>query len=679
MGETRTIIMRPESFLNTLILSLSVSTVLITLISYLIYKVRQFPQGNRKAEATKKEGVYFRRHIPGEVLDPAVVAEEKIQISRFERFNNLPTYFGIVVLVVFCSLIFKDFLGHYYDRWMRGSEVARLEKLRNQGLFKLYDFNPGFPLPSFKETIPENLKVYVADKALLLAKKKIAILTWSNFHPVDKDKQARAHAGWMAFLKRSGLDVFEVNSEEVSGLEADVYIIPQAKTLSTARRAVLDSLIEHKKGVILTGACGHLDEKGALQKVSYCGKKFDLTFSELTRKLSHPSIFSASRVPGWIIPPGFQIDWVPEEQDLVAVTKLKDAASFESDFKGNIVLENGESIVRMMFKTEGESRLAWLALEPHALQDKKPEEIFYGEAGLLETLTWASGDPTVEVSTWKQGKPSAAVVSVDAEDKIEGANTLWKIYQKAGLPVTFFVVSDQMQNDDSLMKITEPNVEIASHSRDHKIFADMDLDLQFNNIQDSRMSLEEKSGKPVRGFHPPEERFNEKTLNAIFQNRLDYLVGDQRIPRLAPLMLEELVYFPRVNVDDVWISRNKQLISNQDILNHIKSEFLRTQHLGGLYYLNTHSQIMGQGHFPEVVTEAANLLKSSQSKVWLATFAELSDWWRQRSQLSVRVTSEGVKIKNHSQKPLKDMVIFLKGKPVTLSPLKSGEELSLQY
>ena len=157
--------MRTENFLNTLILSLSVSTVLITLLSYLIYKLKQFPKSqDQSVQPRKKEGVFFRRHIPGEVVARENESQKTAVPSKLARFNTMPWYFGILALIIFCSIFFKDIFGTSYSRWVRKKEVSELEALRASGLLKSYDFDPSIKSESPTEAIPETYRSWVDQK-----------------------------------------------------------------------------------------------------------------------------------------------------------------------------------------------------------------------------------------------------------------------------------------------------------------------------------------------------------------------------------------------------------------------------------------------------------------------------------------------------------------------------------
>jgi len=662
--------MKIENLLNTLILSLSVSTVLITLLSYFIYKIRQFPKkGATAAAVRKKEGVFFRRHIPVEVV---LEVEEKTapeQKNFFSKMNTLPFYFFFVLLVVFSSLVFKDFFSTRYAQWSRAQDVKHLHDLREKGLFKMYDLDLELKDEEFAEVIPAMEKKLVDSKLALLKTKKIALVSWSNNQKHNATHASRAQAGWESFFKSFGLTYTVVSDLAVGSF--DLFIIPQMKSLSETQRAFIAGLEKSKTPFLMTGPCGALDGTGAPAKEMFCEKILKTSFlRETSKSTSRPSLFPLSTTPGWSVPPGHLTNWFPEDEEFTVVAESGEASIVEAQFNGKPRVHQQGKVVRALFK----DRHGWLALEPHSIAAMKGADKFYGDSVLIETLSWLAGVPRVQVAPWKDGKRWTFAVSVDSEDKIEGSFELWERLDNHAVPATFFVVSDQLQNDDRLMKVDSPKFEIGSHSKDHMIHTEKDLSAQFLNMQDSRLTLEELSGQPVVGFHPPEERFDETTVNAIAQNRFSYFSGDQRIYRMAPLFVPgNLLYLPRVFMDDVLIKRNRQLITNDDILLALRKDYLQAADYGGLHYFNVHSQIMGQSFYLDVFDAFMEEI-SKQPDVWVANLGEINTWWRQRNALEVTLSASGVKVRNTSAAQLVGLVVYMNGKKVALDPIDAGAE-----
>src|SRR5690349_20555581 len=98
-----------NQIINSLVLALSLATIIITLISYLIYKIKQLPQTFQKQSSqSKMEGVFFRKYNP--FLSSEVSASETSMSNRsriwlriqnkFQKYKTVPVFFGVMSLVI---------------------------------------------------------------------------------------------------------------------------------------------------------------------------------------------------------------------------------------------------------------------------------------------------------------------------------------------------------------------------------------------------------------------------------------------------------------------------------------------------------------------------------------------------------------------------------------------------
>jgi peptidoglycan/xylan/chitin deacetylase (PgdA/CDA1 family) len=89
---------------------------------------------------------------------------------------------------------------------------------------------------------------------------------------------------------------------------------------------------------------------------------------------------------------------------------------------------------------------------------------------------------------------------ISEEEQIAVSNTgiqrLTKLLSKYNIPATFFTTSFYASKNKELIKNLSASHEIASHSKNHSSFKDSDL-------PDSKMELEQITGKSVNGFRMP--------------------------------------------------------------------------------------------------------------------------------------------------------------------------------
>jgi hypothetical protein len=114
------------------------------------------------------------------------------------------------------------------------------------------------------------------------------------------------------------------------------------------------------------------------------------------------------------------------------------------------------------------------------------EQHFYADLVIASSLNWCAHRLQTTIAHWPKGTPSSVVLSVDSEDKFEGALELSSIFQGLHLPATFFIVTNELKKDPTLVTTPDPAIEFASHTVDHTNLEGETLDSQFSQIQRAR-------------------------------------------------------------------------------------------------------------------------------------------------------------------------------------------------
>jgi peptidoglycan/xylan/chitin deacetylase (PgdA/CDA1 family) len=332
------------------------------------------------------------------------------------------------------------------------------------------------------------------------------------------------------------------------------------------------------------------------------------------------------------------LSWSPLDNSHRAEGVAGTSSAYEAANNGDI----GKFYTRAQFRThaEGKSRTAWLAVDPISLPSDEGSQEFYRKVALSSVLVWASGAPVARVSTWKGGAASAAVISVDAEDQFKNSARFANSLKSARFPSTFFSVSNLFQTYPELVIEAGKDIEFASHSENHKPFRDQDMELQFERIQASRLEIESITEKRVAGFRPPEEKYDEATIQAVIQNRIEFFFGDQKFFRFTPLWVgtHDLLFVPRTASDDYALCYLKGLRSNSEIAQAALAEFKKTHRLNGGYFFNAHTQIFGLPKFHDAFVRLLAGINDEKG-VWKTSFSSLRHWWQDRTALEVRLSS----------------------------------------
>lgn len=639
-----------EKVLNTLILTLSVTTVLVTLISYLIYKVKQVPHRKVNESKRKTEGVFFKRFSPDESEEKTELVEEQKEVHPWlAKINTMPGYFAILATVIFLALILKNTGQGLLKNWEVYKRNEKVTALKEKNLLNMFEVDLFIESPSFKEFFPPSVLLNRDYKLAELRKKKIAVINHNVLNKPNKGLQQMAVDAWKSFLKKHQISYQEL--KEYSGLtQYDVVVIPQEVELNTKDEEYLLRRVEDSN-LLFTGP---VNSKGKSDKLN---KEIGLELIGNENSDRYvPSVLNGLSSLDHNMPAGFLIDQAPIDPTYLVKQTGKDLI-LSGSHTGP--LKEGEVYSRGFRRKMSEAKIVWTHLDPLDITNVSASQSFYQEEFFLNQLCWLGSIPIITPNRWQGRYQVAMTLSIDSEDEIEGSYEFSKFLSREKIPATFFIVSDMLRGDSRLTDQDEPFFEMASHTTDHEIITDHELNVQFDKIQNSRLAIEEAWGEKVKGFHPPEERFNKASINALLQNKMDYLVGDQRDVRLQPFFLvdQSLVYFTRMAKDDIFMEKDRRLVIAEHFFDVMKRDLEVAKNLGGYYYLNLHSQIIGK----KIPYDSIEKLMDgvNRDEVWLTTMGNIALWWKERAKLNVLIGDKEIKIQNGNNHQVKDACFIL--------------------
>ncbi len=612
--------------LNLVILTLTATTILLTLVSFLLYKMRQLPGiQSRKDGALKITGVFFTRYVPQRAPRlrdiPVVVFNTPVENGAHGASKILPRgvvgFFAVLGSVVFAALLVGGYLQRISLSGIR-PRVADYKELRKMGLLQTFDYARMGESGLLEETLSSHQRSRERNLVEALSKRTIFLFT---------PECDRSRSPWKESLKRSGVP-FRSVTRVSSARSGTLLIAPRIWTLSAGQLSALKEALPRGISVLATG-------------IAYDDGRMREAFgvSLLPRPNADPehplpTVFAADSPPFWDLPPGILLDWFPLENRYEAVGVRGVAAAFEASRRG---LPRVPWATRAQFVDHGAARSAWLAFDPETLKAGNGTEEFYGRQALLSSLAWAARVPQARVATWKGGRRSAFVASVDAEEQFGNASGLADLFRESRIPSTFFPYSDFLLRSSGLAK--EWVGEIAAHAENADSLVGASVETRFDSIQRSRHQIEEIARSPVIGFRPPGEKYDEGTVSAVIQNQLTYLFGDSRFPRLAPLWIGSgrLLFIPRVASDDFHIERRWELETSREIADYLAGEFERIHRLNGAHFLSLHTQSFGQPPYREPLRLFFEHLQGR--KPWITHLAELADWWKSRDPIHVTLAA----------------------------------------
>ena len=607
--------MNIQQIFNLILLTLSLATILLTLVSYVLYRMKQSGSGGRKSNALLIQGVFFRRYYLDEMLPkPEVLIPKKKNTIEIPR--KIIPFFGVVSIVIFISLTFSMI---FKTAGNTKSHVGSYKELIEKGLMKNFNFQSVKTDEIIQEYISleqrkrnQDLLVELRKKNILLVARHESSRTPKLANPVTE----KAVNAWRAYLTSNQIP-FEL-SNEIKFKANSMMIFPEAITLSEVEREKITQCISKSMPVLLTGPLGTSD----WSKVN-----LGVQFVKAEDAKYYPTMFKADIAPFWDIPPGLVLDWNPTVNDFKALSEPKQTAAYESSYDAR-----ASRFARIVFNKRLSSRTVWLAHDPIFSDHWTPSEKFYSEVMLNSVLAWGMSIPIARVSAWPEGAHGATLVSVDTEDKFENAKALREIFTRHKIPSTFFVVSNLYQKNSMILNPIDESIEIASHSENHSIFAGQAASLQFDRIQTSRFEIEELTEKSVRGFRAPEERSDLSTLVAVVQNQLEYIATNGVFIRFAPAWIAggKLLLFPRTNLDDFGVKKMKQL-SPKEMSAALIQESARTREFTGLNILNLHTHVFGESDNRKILSDTLDQLIKEDT--WFSTYSQTTKWWKARNQI----------------------------------------------
>jgi peptidoglycan/xylan/chitin deacetylase (PgdA/CDA1 family) len=299
-------------------------------------------------------------------------------------------------------------------------------------------------------------------------------------------------------------------------------------------------------------------------------------------------------------------------------------------------LVGGEVLTRLYALQHGKGRLVWMDFSPNPQDHPASPNAHHLNALTAAVFRYLLRMEYSGWASWPGGKRFAGVLAVDSEDKFEWARHVVTLVRRLNAPITWFVLSHEAQKNRSLTREMAATGEIACHGDSHASFPSGERPTQVQRIARCRKVLLEITGRVAHGFRPPDEAYDDATIDAVGNNDMGYIFAETGEDRAVPILwlsntpAVSLVSLPRIGSDDyeLWHTRKLGFRESLDVANN---ELRWAEVMGGLYIFDFHTQFMTDEHL-KVVEHYGNRLK--RDDVYFATAGEISDWWRVRTRLA---------------------------------------------
>jgi peptidoglycan/xylan/chitin deacetylase (PgdA/CDA1 family) len=442
--------------------------------------------------------------------------------------------------------------------------------------------------------------------------------------------------GWRDALVAAGADARIVSSSAIgSARDARVLVIPSSPCLTVASREAIDLAGARGQGLILTGAAGLYD--AGCRRIGY-GLVVAVTGASRVEPLeSRPMVYVTIPYGGPLsadIPPGSRLDLSPASQ---VALRLPGRDAVYTDYNLRPKAVTGQPLIdgALAHSSYRGARVAYWGFEL-TNAESRPWNRAVLSLLVRNSVAWTARIALPSVEPWPNDHRAAATLTQDVEDQFTNARNAADSLVAAGIPGTFFLVSDLARRNTRVARQLFKTGEVGTHSDSHRLLGGTSHERQYNRLAVTQRDLTEIVGEKIQGLRPPEEQFDTVTMRAWLGAGGSYLMGANDSRCVAPELLsvgrDTLVLLPRTGHDDFEMlapGRSRDPVRTATLM---ESEFGWIRSLGGLYALSYHSQLLSRPeHLPALGAIARAV--ASDTTVWVATAGDISRWWRSRSQL----------------------------------------------
>lgn len=284
---------------------------------------------------------------------------------------------------------------------------------------------------------------------------------------------------------------------------------------------------------------------------------------------------------------------------------------------------------------ENRGRLVWMDFSPNP-KDHDAVIPYYLDTVVASIFRYMEGTVYTAWSTWPEGKKFAALIVENTEGQYRNAEPVVDYFRDKTYPATWFVLSDDAMKNRALTEKLAASGEIACHGDNSLTFTRHSLEIQQQRIARCMSMVHDLTGKQATAFRPPQEAYNQNTLDAMYNNGIRNFIAETVKDRFTPRVYGHpdddtaLISLPRMNIDDytLW----GEMDAPDDIAIHqLRQETDWVKQIGGLFIFIFNTQYVGDKAHIQTIKDLADYVHDNEA--YFATAGDIAQWWRLRVDL----------------------------------------------
>ena len=451
---------------------------------------------------------------------------------------------------------------------------------------------------------------------------------------------------WELFFIQNKINYAVITDDDLeSGLSDDysVLVLPNSIVLSDAELNNVKLFLSDGNSVFANKIVGEKDENGKDRGKEILNTLFGLSYQGVIEKSELSKIHSIKGNTSLSIniPAGFRLR--VDASNLPIKAKVNSIHShalgywYKDDFP-YAGLPDDSLTTAIAYGTKDKGKFVWIGFDFTEVVGSKTHQEALNNL-LINSISWLQGKNSTWVETWPNGKNSTVIVSCDVEFEFDHIINAIKILNQEKIEGQYYILTDVMTT--GAMNQILKNGDIGLHGDNHEVFKFQPYEQQYKRLDAARNILEQKSGRKVLGFRPPETVYDNKTIEALKNIHFAFLASDNIEDRSVPQYFDndkDLLIIPETGYDDYDILIRFKIEDYHKQAERYLLDYKRVNDEGGLYVLNYHSQLQCLKDNVEALRICIDEFKKHNS--WITTANEVNDWWRVKNNLSASIKNE---------------------------------------